>query len=589
MNEDHGRKTIRKLNSRDVCDAWAAKRFTLDYQPQFDLRTNQIVAFEALLRWPDAKHGHVAPGIFIPLLEEAGIIDDVSEWVLDTACREAVHWPDDIRIAVNISPIQLRNASLPVIVRRAVGGSGLLPSQLELELTESRAMPTDAGSLARLHAIRDTGVRIVMDDFDTGHSALGYLARFPFDKMKVDRFFTAKLGRSESGYDVALAIFRAIVGLCAELGITLLAEGVETSEQLQILRDLHCHEVQGYLCGRPQPAAAIPDMLSRAPQLPAETRRGGTREMQAVPAVWPGNPLFHQVAEALNDIVIVTTSELEFPGPHIVYVNSAFTRLTGFSAAEVIGRTPRILQGPGTSRAALDKILVELKAGRPVRQKLLNYGKSGAPYWLDLQIVGLRNAAGEITHFVAIERDVTLDKRRLDELECLADRDNLTGIPNRRALVRAVNCEIETAIQDHNDDADSRWPCLVFIDVDHFKLINDKFGHATGDAVLCGIADCLAENVRRIDILGRIGGEEFAVCMPAIDLRAAKALAGRLRGAIAAAPVATPTGPVTVTVSVGVARFMPGDDAETLMARADAAMYAAKRAGRNRVRAIAPG
>ena len=294
-----------------------------------------------------------------------------------------------------------------------------------------------------------------------------------------------------------------------------------------------------------------------------------------------------EIAEALNDIVIVTTPDLAPPGPVIVYVNPAFTRLTGYSASEAIGQSPRMLQGPGTSRAVLDKIARELREGRPIHEKVLNFGKSGAPYWLDMKIIGLRDTTGAITHFAAIERDVTLDKRRLDELELLADRDALTGIPNRRALLRAISHEIQAKKQAGNPASQAKGPCLIFMDVDHFKKINDEHGHAIGDAVLCGIAECLVENVRRIDILGRVGGEEFAVCMPSVDLPEAKALASRLRLAVARTELSTPRGPMRVTMSVGVACFVPGDDVSALAARADAAMYAAKRAGRNRVRARA--
>ena len=310
----------------------------------------------------------------------------------------------------------------------------------------------------------------------------------------------------------------------------------------------------------------------------------GATEARAAKALWSESLPFSQIAEILNDVVIVTGSDLGAPGPSIVYVNPAFTRLTGYTAEEAIGKAPRILQGPGTSRATLEKISAELHAGRPVHEKVLNYAKSGAPYWLDIQIMPLRDSEGVIKHFAAIERDVTLDKRRLDELEYLADRDTLTGIPNRRAFMRAITAEIDAVTQKDASATDGAGPCLVFLDVDHFKKINDELGHPIGDAVLCGIADCLAENIRRVDMLGRIGGEEFAVCMPSISIQQAKTLAGRLCVALADAQLATPAGPVNVTASIGVAGFMTGDNAEALIARADTAMYAAKRAGRNRVR-----
>ena len=272
------------------------------------------------------------------------------------------------------------------------------------------------------------------------------------------------------------------------------------------------------------------------------------------------------------------------PGPLIVYANPAFSRLTGYSVAEAIGRSPRFLQGDGTSRGTLDRIAARLRAGEAVHEKVLNYAKNGAPYWLDLRIVPLRDATGAITHFAAIERDVTMDKRRLDELEFVADRDTLTGIHNRRALLRVAEEEIRAADARHRAGVTSQeGPCLAFIDVDHFKRVNDLMGHAAGDAVLFGMAGMLTANARRSDLVGRIGGEEFAVLMPDLPLREAEALAERLRRVVAAKPFETSSGPVPVTISIGVAAYREGDGLAQLMGRADRAMYAAKRGGRDRV------
>lgn len=296
------------------------------------------------------------------------------------------------------------------------------------------------------------------------------------------------------------------------------------------------------------------------------------------------NHVFLQLAETANDVIIVTSADVNKPGPLIVYVNPAFSRLTGYSAAEAIGRSPRFLQGDGTSRVTLDRIAASLRAGDAVHEKVLNYAKSGAPYWLDLRIVALRDATGAITHFAAIERDVTTDKRRLDELEFVADRDTLTGIHNRRAFLRVAEEEIMAADARRRAGAASQeGPCLAFIDVDHFKRVNDLLGHAAGDAVLFGMAGTLTANARRADLVGRLGGEEFAVVMPDLPVREAEALAERLRRVVAAKPFETSWGPVPVTVSIGVASYREGDGLAQLMARADAAMYAAKRSGRDRV------
>jgi diguanylate cyclase (GGDEF)-like protein/PAS domain S-box-containing protein len=295
---------------------------------------------------------------------------------------------------------------------------------------------------------------------------------------------------------------------------------------------------------------------------------------------------FFQIAEAVNDVILVTTADTDGVGPVIIYANPAFSRLTGYTCAEVIGLSPRLLQGPGTSRATLDSIRAALSAGREVHEKLLNYAKSGAPYWLDVRISPLHDGKGNITHFVAIERDVTLDKRQMDDLEHMADRDTLTGIPNRRALLRRFELEIGTMRACWSPLPNRRGVCMAFIDVDHFKQINDDLGHIIGDAVLFNIADRLMENVRRSDMVGRIGGEEFAVCMPGVTLHEARVLAERLRCCVEEAAFDTPAGPVAATISVGVAAFEKGDTLASLMERADSAMYTSKQFGRNRVTAL---
>ena len=297
--------------------------------------------------------------------------------------------------------------------------------------------------------------------------------------------------------------------------------------------------------------------------------------------------MFVQVAESANDAIIITTPGLEAPHPLIVYVNPAFTRLSGYSAAEAIGQSPRMLQGPKTDRSTLDAIRTALSSGREVHEKVLNFGKGGQRYWLDLRIVPLRDGAGKITHYAAIERDVTMDKRRLDELELVADRDALTGIPNRRALLRVIDSEIAAMRSRCIARPDGKEACLAYIDVDHFKKVNDAHGHGAGDAVLLGLADRLTENLRRSDTLGRMGGEEFALWMPGVTLRDAKDLVDRLRRVIADEPFDTPAGPVTVTISIGVTAFQAVDNLVHLMHRADMAMYSAKQAGRNRTIAVA--
>jgi diguanylate cyclase (GGDEF)-like protein/PAS domain S-box-containing protein len=292
---------------------------------------------------------------------------------------------------------------------------------------------------------------------------------------------------------------------------------------------------------------------------------------------------FAQIVESASDIIVVTTADLDLPGPVIVYVNAAFTRLTGYAAADVIGHTPRILQGIDTDQVTLRAIRTALKKGEPVHQTVLNYSKTGSQYWLDLRIVALRDATNAITHFAAIQRDVTADKRRFGELELAALRDSLTGIPNRRAFVRAVHTAVTAAEMRTASGQDFKGPSIAFIDVDHFKRINDQLGHAAGDEILLGVANRLTASLRRGDTLGRLGGEEFAVCMPSAPLEEAQVVGERLRQVVEESSFDSLAGLVRATVSIGVTTYKTGDSLERMMSRADAAMYSAKRAGRNQV------
>ena len=237
----------RALND-DLQEAFARDQFLLHYQPQVNM-AREIVGYEALVRWFSPKRGYVSPMDFIPLAEESGLIAPLGNWVLREACRTAAGWRDDVTIAVNISPEQIAQSDLPTAVHEILLETGLAPSRLELEITEGVFISDFSRALSVLLRLKSLGVQIAMDDFGTGYSSLSYLQAFPFDRIKIDRAFVTDLGtnnRSDS-------IVRAVISLGKSLDIPLLAEGVETEEQFARLCELGCHNVQGYLFGRPQP------------------------------------------------------------------------------------------------------------------------------------------------------------------------------------------------------------------------------------------------------------------------------------------------------------------------------------------------
>lgn len=242
----------------DLRRAFANGEFELHYQPVVNLSNDRIVAFEALLRWRHPDKGMVSPAEFIPVAEDIGLIVQLGEWVLRTACAEAAQWPSDVKVAVNLSPAQFRSRNLVQVVIGALSHSGLSPLRLELEITESLLLAETEANLAILHQMRELGVRISMDDFGTGYSSLSYLRSFPFDKIKIDRSFVRELAeRPDSG-----AIVRAISGLGRSLKITTTAEGVETRDQLDWLRAEGCDEVQGYIFSAARPAREVRDLLA---------------------------------------------------------------------------------------------------------------------------------------------------------------------------------------------------------------------------------------------------------------------------------------------------------------------------------------
>jgi predicted signal transduction protein with EAL and GGDEF domain len=246
-------REARRSLAVDLRRALALRELTLAYQPQFNLGSEHITGFEALLRWRHPKRGFVSPADFIPLAEEIGLIAPIGEWVLRKACREAANWPDSLRVAVNVSAVQFRNTNLCEQVEAALADSGLDPGRLELEITESVLIGDHASVLSALHRLQEMGVRISMDDFGTGYSSLSYLHSFPFDKIKIDQSFV----RGAINEASSTAIIRAIAVLGRSLGMTTTAEGVETDAQLNRVREAGCIDVQGYLISRPMPPENI--------------------------------------------------------------------------------------------------------------------------------------------------------------------------------------------------------------------------------------------------------------------------------------------------------------------------------------------
>jgi EAL domain-containing protein (putative c-di-GMP-specific phosphodiesterase class I) len=244
---------------RELPLAVKAQAFDVHYQPIVAAAGGKIAGVEALLRWTHRERGGISPAVFVPVAEQMGLMDELGAFVLRRAVQDAKNWPD-IYISVNLSPLQVRDRRIVDVVRSALAESGLAPSRLILEITEGVLIDNPEEMLKRIEELRALGVRIALDDFGSGYSSLGYLQRFAFDKLKIDRSFVTALGRSSN----AAVIIQAIVALGRALDVTVVVEGVETEEQRVLLRLAGCDEMQGFLFARPGPVETIVPLIASA-------------------------------------------------------------------------------------------------------------------------------------------------------------------------------------------------------------------------------------------------------------------------------------------------------------------------------------
>ncbi|SFP63130.1 EAL domain, c-di-GMP-specific phosphodiesterase class I (or its enzymatically inactive variant) [Mesorhizobium sp. NFR06] len=262
----------RRALEQDLRSALASGELRLHYQPQVNV-SGEIVGFEALIRWCHKERGTIPPAEFIPVAEESGLIVSLGEWVLRQACREAASWAKSVQIGVNLSPVQFRQGDLPSLVHQILLETGLNPNRLELEITESVLFDDLSRASSILRRLKSLGVKIALDDFGTGYSSLSYLQSFPFDKIKIDKSFVGMIQKNPQ----TVAIIRAIVGLGRGLSMDIIAEGVETLEQLTFLSEEGCHALQGYLIGRPHPIEAYADEVGRPAAMAGIAARRRTR------------------------------------------------------------------------------------------------------------------------------------------------------------------------------------------------------------------------------------------------------------------------------------------------------------------------
>ena len=288
---------------------------------------------------------------------------------------------------------------------------------------------------------------------------------------------------------------------------------------------------------------------------------------------------FSTIVNNAKDAVIVTKAEpIDDPGPEIIYVNKAFTEMTGYSSEEVIGKSPRILQSKDTEQKEKLAIRRALEKKEAIRVTLRNYTKTGREYWIDLSILPLHDKDGKLTHFASIQRDITKQKNLERELQILCRTDPLTTAANRRAFEEMLSQEFSRFKRSRKEYA------LIMIDIDHFKSVNDEYGHSVGDKVLIEVTEKCKDSLRYHDIVARLGGEEFCILLPYTNATQAKQIAERLRGKIESMQIISEGNRINVTVSVGLSLVCLDDsDGHDAMQRADQKLFEAKDLGRNTV------
>ena len=594
-----------------------------------------VIGYEALLRATGAA-GQVMPTELFAAAQQAGWLHVLDRVGRTTALRGAGPWLGDDLLFVNFLPTTIYRPEVCLATtERAARLAGLRLEQLVFEVTESEQI-TDLDHLEDVFGYyRERGCKVALDDLGAGYSSLNLLVRLQPDVVKLDKDIVQRLPDT-----VSAAVVAAVVNITHSYGGRVLAECVETAEQARAARDLGVDLAQGWLFGRPEergqrrgaprsfsdpatrvharqswatgpggsgidPAVALraepaaPQMpaVPAAPQVPTVRTARGVSVAPTVPAPSYARSVL-PVRRGTADVEALVTQALRVCSAGVsiadatsrdmplIYVNEAFERATGYRAPEVLGRNCRFLQGPDTSRELVREVREAIAAGRDHVSVLRNYRKDGSGWWNELRLSPVRNELGAVTHYFGFQNDVTARVEAQERLAHLAYHDPLTGLPNRAQLMAGLQRELARARRHGSRLA------VLFIDLDGFKNVNDRLGHAAGDLVLTAAAARLRGVLRDADLLGRHSGDEFVAVVTDVPADTADRIAHRVTDAVLDSfhsPLDTSDQPVRLGASIGVALFPEhGQDAHELLLAADRAMYAAKDAGRGRAILAAP-
>jgi diguanylate cyclase (GGDEF)-like protein len=621
MSVSVGPRAPRTQLEKDLRGAAERDELRLLYQPVVTIGDGSLAAVEALVRWEHPSRGLLAPDEFIPLAEESDLIVELGDWVIHEACRQIKRWRNahraklGVRVSVNISARQLAPALIDTI-NRALAENEVAPSELALEITESLLIEESESSLEILHAVERLGLAIVLDDFGTGYSSLSYLKRFPLDQLKLDRSFISELAQDPR----SAKIVAATIELARAFGMTVVAEGVETPDQLDLLHKLGCDYAQGYHFARPGPESAIFERILGAFELdrqlaeqPPTVAEESAIETAAADAEERINIHNQVVVGRMAMILFTVGSVLAIPADLVMGAPSPLAvvllTLMGLSSGAVCYFVPWSRISPvwlhvlavvatvevtvsvfaiGSHASVLTSfyLLVATVAGYGLRSR-----RAVAGHVLVIAVAmslpllfaerGEVDAASRImVSFLVLIVTVSVVvwlRERVDagyaELRILAARDPLTEVGNYRLLHERLEYELLRHGRERRELS------VLLIDLDRFKQVNERLGHAAGDDVLRRVAGTLRDSVRRQDTVARQGGDEFAILAPGTDREGAQMLATRIRDRLGRVKFAGHS----VSATIGVAVYpRDGVSTQALLARADGQLLSNKLRTRER-------
>ena len=596
----------------------------LHYQPKARTRTRSLAGVEALLRWNHPDLGMVPPDRFLPIAVDCGLMTRIDQWVIRRAVRDAVRLVDaglPGRVAINLSAECLASMQVVDWLAAALQAQRLAAGAIEVEITEGSLMQDLKASRATLDAIRALGVRIGVDDFGTGYSSLAYLTQFPIDVLKVDRQFVSRMMEDER----ARKVVRGVIGLAHSLGMRVVAEGVETAQQIHALEALDCDFIQGWAFGKPMPLEAMvqrarrehartqppkSDSVGAGGLLHVDDQREGLQSCTETPpdarSVTGPRGLLDAIAEALAQVdrmaampqAAALGHALERVEQAVRTLRTALERASHDSAllGAALDRmdqglmmvdAQRVVQVCNRRARELLELPADLMESRPRFEQVLQWqwardefvhtpdhlkdfvragGILDTAHRYDRQrpdgrVIEVQSVPIPGGGVLRTYSDITERKRHDERIEWLARHDGLTGLVNRTAFIAAAEAAIARARTGGNARDGQDAFAICYVNLDRFQQINHRRGYAAGDAVLTQVAERMQRIVREADVVARLGGDEFALLLAGVSDGAEASAFARRLVDAIGAPIRLEGGPVKISASSGVALY-PSDGAD---------------------------